>query len=466
MRVRRVGAVFVSAALAVMGLTGAIEANASDTSTTAGALPDAPVTSARPQAPDLWEVRVLAPSMAQVRMLAKRSDLLERRNGQDFFVLGDATTVTQLQGWGLRARLERPLPNAPHDLGTFTTRHTDAAGYPTFDDGYHTVEAHQQHLSDVASAHSDLAKAVSFGQTFKGDSLNAICITKLASGDCALSPSAPKPRAVLIATMHAREIATAEIAWNWIDYLTSSYGKDDTVTSLLDSTEVWVVPLTNPDGHKIVESGDTEPVLQRKNADDTDGGSCSSQPSATDQSGVDLNRNFSFNWGDSGASSAPCDQDYHGSGSASEPETQSLEDLFRKLFADRRGSSRTDAAPADTTGTIITYHSYAGMVLYPWGDTSDPSPNHDKLAALAEKMTSFNNYETGSAVDLLYPVTGSFDDFTYGELGVATFTTELGASGTSCDGFTPPFSCVESQFWPQERQALLTLAQAAAGPYR
>jgi predicted deacylase len=40
----------------------------------------------------------------------------------------------------------------------------------------------------------------------------------------ALSPSAPKPRSVVMAAIHARELATAEIAWNWIDYLTSQYG--------------------------------------------------------------------------------------------------------------------------------------------------------------------------------------------------------------------------------------------------
>jgi len=42
----------------------------------------------------------------------------------------------------------------------------------------------------------------------------------------------------------------------------------------------------------------------------------------------------------------------------------------------------------------------------------------------------------------------------------------MGAAGTSCDGFMPPFSCVASRFWPQERQSLMALAQAAAGPYR
>jgi carboxypeptidase T len=472
MSVRRAGAVIVSAALAMIGVTGAVGANAANTNPSPRLRPDSPVASPGPHTSSLWEVRVLAPDPAQLRILAERADLLELRRGQDYFVLGDATTVEQLRAWGLQARLERPLPNAPGEHDLSAEARPDADGYPTFYGGYHTVDAHHQHLSDIESAHPDLAKTVTYGKSWKsaqgdgGDSLEVICITKISSGDCALSPDAPKPRSVVIAAMHARELATAEIAWNWIDYLTSSYGKDDAVTALLDSTEVWVAPLTNPDGRRIVENGGDEPLLQRKNANDSAGDSCASPPTASDQSGVDLNRNFSFGWGQRSVLASPCEQEYQGTKAASEPETQALQDLFRSLFADRRGSSPSDAAPADTTGTVITYHSYAGMVLYPWGNTTSPAPNSDKLAALASKMAAFNNYSAGTPGELLYTVAGSFDDFTYGDLGVATFTTELGAQGSSCDGFTPPYSCVTSEYWPQERQALLALAQAAPGPYR
>jgi carboxypeptidase T len=498
MRSVRAKALGFSAMLIMVAVMGAAGANAAGTR-------DVPGTAAgghARQAPTLWEIRVVAPSVAQVAMLAERDDLLELRAGADYFVLGDVTTVGRLQAQGLRAELERPLPNDPaagtayaagweaagweaagseaagseaagtDAAGTDAAGTDAAAGYPTFYGGYHTVEAHWSHLAKVAEAHPDLAKVVTYGSSWRasqglsGDSLQAICLTKLGSGDCALTPQAPKPRAVLVTALHAREIATAEIAWNWIDLLATSYGQDSAVTALLDSTEVWVIPLANPDGSRIVESGGGQPLLQRKNADNADGAGCADPPTGLEQSGVDLNRNFGFDWGDSGASAEPCSQDYHGTQAASEPETQALQTLFRQLFADRRGSSPSDPAPADTTGTVFSYHSYAGMVLYPWAITQTPAPNQDKLVALAEKLAQFNNYSVGTPADLLGAVSGSLDDFVYGDLGVPSLTTELGGGGTDCDGFTPPYSCVADEFWPQESQALMVMAQAAAGPYR
>jgi hypothetical protein len=114
----------------------------------------------------------------------------------------------------------------------------------------------------------------------------------------------------------------------------------------------------------------------------------------------------------------------------------------------------------------MSYHSYAGLVLYPWGDTTADAPNAGKLSALANRLNDSNGYRAGQGPEILYGTTGTTDDDLYGRLGVASFTTELGAAGTSCDGFMPPFSCVASRFWPQERQSLLILAAAAAGPYR
>jgi hypothetical protein len=269
----------------------------------------------------------------------------------------------------------------------------------------------------------------------------------------------------VVSAIHARELATAEISWNWIDYLVAGYGTDPTITSLLDTTELWVIPVLNPDGRKIVEGGGNSPYYQRKNANNTRG-SCSNPPTSSNQYGVDLNRNATFHWGGVGSSSTACSQTYKGVSAASEPETQAAQGLFNSLFADRRGSAITDAAPATTTGTFMTYHSYAGLVLYPWGDNNSLAPNGAKLRTLAQKLASYNGYTSGQGGNVLYQTTGTTDDDLYGRLGVAAFTTELGAAGTSCDGFMPAYSCVGSRFWPQERQSLIALAQAAAGPYR
>lgn len=435
-----------------------------------------PAAAAAQPAPALI-LRVVRPDRAQLADLSKSYDLLEARSGRDYFVLGDGSTAAALRARGLSVRLERTLPPMPRATAkTHSALQPDGtlapAAYGTFYGGYHTTDAQLQHLRDVAAAYPALATVVDYGDSWRktqglsgGSDLLAICITKLNAGDCARSTAAPKPRSMVISAIHARELATAEITWNWIDYLTQGYGTDPTITALLDSTEIWVIPVVNPDGRRTVESGGTAPYYQRKNGDNLRG-SCANPPTATNQYGVDLNRNGTFHWGGPGTSTNACDQEYKGTAAASEPETQAIQALENSLFADNRGAAITDAAPATTTGTFMSYHSYAGLVLYPWGDVNTAAPNGTKLRALAQKMAAFNGYTYGQPGNVLYNVSGSTDDDLYGRLGVASYTTELGAAGTSCDGFMPPYSCVASRFWPQERQSLLALAQAAQGPYK
>ncbi|MET8875452.1 M14 family zinc carboxypeptidase [Nocardia sp. NPDC004604] len=46
-----------------------------------------------------------------------------------------------------------------------------------------------------------------------------------------------------------REIATAELMWRWVDYLADGYGIDPEATSVLDSTEISIVQVADPDGY-------------------------------------------------------------------------------------------------------------------------------------------------------------------------------------------------------------------------
>ena len=56
----------------------------------------------------------------------------------------------------------------------------------------------------------------------------AICITKRRpnTNDCALTPDTDKPRFVLMAAIHARELTTSELAWRWMDELVNDYDVD------------------------------------------------------------------------------------------------------------------------------------------------------------------------------------------------------------------------------------------------
>jgi carboxypeptidase T len=442
----------------------------------AGALiianPLAPAASAEDTSLFVYRVTAASPAAAQ-QLFDGGYDVLENRAGNDLFVLGDAATATRLRAAGFRPVVSERLAamggKAP------ATRLVPNAAAPavapideTYYGGYHTVTAQYAHLDKVATDHADLATVVDYGDSYlktrnsaTGYDLKAICLTKKVTGDCALSPSAPKPRFLLMAQIHAREIVTGDIAWRFIDYLAGTYGSNAAVTTLLNSTEVWVVPIVNPDGVDVVQQGGSTPYLQRKNLNKSAGGNCANPPTASNQGGVDLNRNSGIHWNTTGTSASPCAQTYAGARADSEPETVAIEGLFGRLFADQRGTADTDAAPATTRGAMITMHSYAGMNLYPWGWSTRNSPNEAGLKAIAQKMTALNGYRNGQPGDILYNASGGTDDWTYGQLGIASFTIEV----ASCNSFTPAYSCTTTDY-NKNLPVLMYVAGIAGAPYR
>lgn len=391
------------------------------------------------------------------RLLDAGWDVVEARGPDYLLIVGDAADADALRRQGFT--VER-VESAGDRLAPFT-----------FYSGYRTVFEHYQHLDAVAAAYPHLARVIDYGDSWRKTTnptdphdLKAICITRLRPGDCALDPNTDKPRFLLIAAIHARELTTSEMAWRWIDYLVAGYGVDPDVTWLLDYQEMWVIPVANPDGRFIVE---TSNIWQRKNANTTH---C---PSGA--FGVDLNRNASFAWGGSGSSGYSCDETYRGPASASEPEQSHLEALMQQLFHDQRGPLITDTAPLTTSGVMLTLHSYSNLVLLPWGwaqcSPGSPcppdkrAPNDAGLRALGFRMSHFNGYNTGQASELLYWANGTTDDWAYGALGIPAYTFEIGPAGGGCGAFHPDYACQDSLFWPQNRGAFLYAAKAARQPY-
>lgn len=338
----------------------------------------------------------------------------------------------------------------------------DAAG-TTYYGGYHTVAGHEQHNAEVAAAHPDLVRLYDIGDSWKkaqgqgGHDIQALCISKLTAGDCALNSSGKKPKFVLHAQIHAREVATGELAYRWIDLLVSSYGKDAEITALLDTRELWVIPVANPDGVDVVASSPTRPLMHRKNVDDSAGG-CP----ATDV-GVDLNRNSGFQW--DATQGGPCDETYPGPRAVSEPETVAVQGFLEKIFPDRKGDVGEPAAPG-TTGVFLTLHSYGDDILAPYGYTNTDAPDKAALVALGKKMGALNGYpvSTGDG-GVGYFAPGATDDWLYGTRGVASYTFEVGPGSGACGGFFPAYACVDSTLWPKNRKAFLYAARAAATPY-
>lgn len=384
---------------------------------------------------DIWHVDHDARQVTALLTPAQ----LRRLRDEGRRVTVDAPATTQVTAWQVQAAAS-----------------PTADGIPSFP-CYRTVEESYAGLVQLAADYPDLVRPVTIGQSWQyvttggsaGYPIEGVILTNQAT-------SGPKPVFFLIAAIHARELATAETAMRFAEMLVQGYGIDADATWLLDHTEIHVVPQSNPDGRKKAESG----LFWRKNTNDSQ--SCFFEPNAV---GVDLNRNSSFRWnqctGFGCSNSDACAVTYRGPAAASEPETQAVEAYMRAIFADRRGPLDSDAAPDDTTGVMVSLHSYAPLVLYPWGWTQATTPNADGLRTLARKFGFYTGYDAcqAGANGCLYMTDGTTDDFAYGELGIAGFTFELGTE------FFQACSTYESTIVTSTLDALTYAAKAARLPY-
>ncbi len=393
---------------------------------------------------------------ADLNMLATEYDALEKVDREAGFVVLMLTpeAAVALQDRGYRVEIDEAttaVVNAPR-----APREEQPQGIPSYA-CYRTVEETYAAMSQLAATKPNIARWVDIGNSWDkvtrlgppGYDLFAMVLTNR-------SIPGPKPRFFLMAAIHAREYTTAETAARFAEYLANNHGIDPDITWMLDHSEVHIVTHSNPDGRVIAEQG----YSQRKNRNTTNGQGCANPPTADNQYGVDLNRNSTFGWGGFGSSSSPCDQTYRGVAPASEPETSAIETYIRSLYPDLRGPNRSDPAPADTAGVMITLHSYAEMVLFPWGDIPQQAPNLTGLRALGKRMSYFNNYEACQSSICLYETAGTTDDFAYGELGVASYTIEMGtAFFQSCTAF-------ETTVYPQNLLALMYAFKVTRSPYQ
>jgi hypothetical protein len=285
-----------------------------------------------------------------------------------FVVLGvSGAELDLLQVLGFRVEIDEEATLAlaePRPIGP----QIGYGGYPTIPGFacYRTVEGTFMTAEDLVAAYPTLSAWVDAGDSWEmetaggaaGFDMMVLVLTNQAI-------PGPKPALFVTSSIHAREYAPAELMTRFAESLLTDYGSDPDATWILDHHEIHLMLHANPDGRKWAETG----MLWRKN---TDNDYCTN----SSLRGADLNRNFSFQWGCCGGSSAnQCSEVYRGSAAASEPETQAVQEYLRDLFPDQRGPGLNDPAPADATGVYLDIHSYGDLVLWPWGFTFTQAPN-------------------------------------------------------------------------------------------
>jgi hypothetical protein len=176
-------------------------------------------------------------------------------------------------------------------------------------------------------------------------------------------PDAKKGILFMMSGLHARELAPPELASRWVESLINGYGNNADITSMLDCTVIHLVNQANPDGRQVAETNPS--VMRRKSMNP---GSTSSSCSAN-QKGVDLNRNFPYQWGlSSGSSSNPCSSTYRGTSAGSEPEVQAIINYTKAIFpaAQRKTNAQVAYAENSTIGVFLDIHAYGKVILPPW----------------------------------------------------------------------------------------------------
>jgi len=248
------------------------------------------------------------------------------------------------------------------------------------------------------------------------------------------------PGVLLMSGVHSNETVTSAVLLSFAERLcdairydtdisfgTKTFTKGD-VNAIMETLNITVVPLVNPDGADWQEQ--VVRLWRRNRARNWD---APCQPEY-DCRGVDINRNFNFLW-HCGFNASPdaWSSKYKGPAAHSEPETRNVvwlldeDDLEIGFLLDLHALDKT----------------VDGLVLYPWGDAPNQSKNpkqsfkfkpacsvvsggkygeyisatdekwfKDTAKAVAEACTSSVTY-TAEQSFYLYPTTGTACDYAY-----------------------------------------------------
>ncbi len=206
----------------------------------------------------------------------------------------------------------------PHSKGTTVITYTAFNGTSVSSEistmivKYKKAYTAAQVRKDVAlleETYPELINTEIVGHSVKG---SPIPLVKLGKGD---------RKALITAGIHAREYLTTAFAMRCIEeyseaYYSKSgkYGEYDMVT-MLDEYTLYIVPMMNPDGLDIVTNG--KKTLYDKSLKDIN--------YKRNANGVNLNRNFPFEWEKiTTGRNVNDDESYRGKSAGSEPETQAM----------------------------------------------------------------------------------------------------------------------------------------------
>lgn len=232
------------------------------------------------------------------------------------FCAGNAATI--------QAQEAAPAtPQHPHADCGVDVRPEDAANGDY--GGFYTWPELVSQMEVWLAKYPDILACQSLGTTVEGRKIPLLKISDNPQRD------EDEPEILYLVGVHPREQAPTVAIVRFVDELLSRYGTDAEITALVNTREIWVVPMLNVDG-KIYDfqkgNGTDRGADWRKNR----------RPNRDGSFGVDLNRNFPIRWGANRSldetwkttTANPRGNIYEGPLPASEPETAAMMDFIRR----------------------------------------------------------------------------------------------------------------------------------------
>ena len=301
------------------------------------------------------EAKLLIPDMSMLYELPHHGVSIANRKADTVWVFGTPEAIAKLRAAGYKF-----LPYEPPKI------------HPK---GYHDYAAVTAKLDSIAANYPNITKLISIGQSVQGREIWALLVSDHPDSEEA------EPEIRFTGTIHGDEPIGTELILYMIDTLTRSYGVDSFLTHLVNTREIWFIPLFNPDGREL---------HTRYNAH-----------------GEDLNRDFPVPDGSPGE-----DNDYE-----YEPETEAL----------------MSWSATQQFVLSCTFHSGALVVNFPWDYSPQPTPDHDMIREISLGYSRLNPPMYHSTVFdsgvvwgwYWYPVYGSLQDWSYHETSCIDLTVEL-----------------------------------------
>lgn len=240
-------------------------------------------------------------------------------------------------------------------------------------DAYHSYDEIIELADSLVEHFPDICKKIIYGTSLGGRQLACL---KISSN---VNMNEIKPQVGFDGGIHGDEIGCSENVIRFARDLCLNYGNDPTITNLINTREIWLYLMVNPDGR-------VNMVRYNNN-------------------GVDLNRDWGYMWENEGGST----------GAFSQIESKVLRDfVFENNFV-----------------VHTSYHSGTEYISCPWSYRASQPPDYNhilQLAGVYANVSGYSNMPYGQGYSGMYPINGSTKDSNYGLKGSVSWSLEISMS--------------------------------------